>query len=394
MSKKDLILKIILPFAIILIGIILAIILIKVRSVPQRAARSFSGPLVEVMEVFKEKRQVVVPGTGTVQSTQVADITPQVSGQVRHISPQMVEGGFFSKGDLLFSIERIDYELALERARANLSQAELELMRNQSLAEIARLEWGRVQENEERKANPLTLYEPQMKAAEAQVASAKSAVRQAELDLSRTSIRAPFNCYIRNEMIDVGQYVRAGNKVATIAGTDEVEIVVPLPLEELTWLQIPGNGSKKEGSTVVVRIDLGPTTQEWSGRIARSLGEVDPRNRMAKVVVAVADPFGKQKESSGKRAELLPGMFVNVLMHGSDLIDVVVIPRGAVRDDDTVWTVDANNKLKIRPVDIVRRSREDVVIRTGLDSGEKVILTGLSAAADGMLLRPQLRETK
>jgi len=392
MSKKDLMLKILLPFLIILGGVLLTFILIKSRSVPQRAARAYSGPLVEIMDVQKTSRQIVVPGTGSVHPTQETEITPQVSGRVVFISKRMADGGFFRKGDHLFTIEKIDYELALERARASLAQAELELLRNESLAEIARLEWDRVDQNDERKANPLTLYEPQVKAAAAQVASARSAVKQAELDLSRTTVRAPYNCYVRNEKIDVGQFVRAGTPVATVAGTNEVEIVVPLQLEELAWLSIPRNGQSKKGSLATVRMFVGAKQNEWQGQIVRSLGEIDPRNRMAKVVVAVRDPFGK-KDKFGERSELTPGMFVEVLLHGEELNNVVAIPRSAIRDNDTVWTVDENNKLKILPIEITRWERDEILVRSGLEPGSKLVLTGLAAAADGMLVRTQERET-
>lgn len=394
MSNKDLLLKRLLPLLIILIGVALTIILVKTRSVPQRSVRSFSGPLVEVMQVVNAHKQVVVSGTGSVQAKQEADITPRVSGQVEYISSRMVDGGFFKKGELLFRIEKIDYELALERARANLAQAELELLRNESLAEIARLEWGRIADDQTRQANPLTLYEPQMKSAEAQVAAAGSSVKQAELDLTRTSVRAPFNCYVRDEHIDVGQYVRAGNKVATVAGTDAVEIIVPLQLEELAWLQVPRRGRVEKGSAATVRMLVGADHNEWQGRIVRALGEIDPRNRMAKVVIDVIDPFGKKKKAAENRAELTPGMFVEVLLHGVELADVITIPRGALRDNDTVWIVDENEKLKIVKVEIARRERQEVLVRSGLEPGDQVILTGLAAAADGMLLRPQLQEPR
>ncbi len=394
MSKKDLLMKIILPIIIILAGVILSFVLIKSRSIPQRVARTYSGPLVEVMVAEQSRSQIVVPGTGTVQPTQSADITPQVSGQVRQMSPRMVEGGFFNEGELLFTIEKVDYELALERAKASLAQAELELLRNRSLAEIARLDWERIRQNESRPANPLTLYEPQLKAAEAQVASARSAVKQAELDLSRTVIRAPFNCFVRSEQIDVGQYVRAGTRVATVAGTDRVEIVVPLPLEELAWLKVPRNGRDIEGSPATVRMSIGETRHEWQGQIVRAFGEIDPRTRMAKVVVAVNDPFGRSGRDKSAAHELAPGMFAEVLLYGTEVADVIVIPRGALRDDDTVWTVDENKKLQIRKVEIVRRERQEVLVTAGIDPGDQVVLTGLAAAADGMLLRPQLQETE
>jgi len=113
---------------------------------------------------------------------------------------------------------------------------------------------------------------------------------------------------------------------------------------------------------------------------------------MAKVVVAVLDPFGKKMGQNESGAELAPGMFVEVLLHGSEMADVVVIPRAAVRDNDTVWVVDKNKKLIIKEIAVIRREREDVLVKSGLEPGEQLVLTGLAAAADGMLLRPQLQE--
>ncbi|PLY02173.1 MAG: efflux RND transporter periplasmic adaptor subunit [Desulfuromonas sp.] len=393
MSRKEIMLKIILPILIFLGGIAITFVLIVSRKAPERSERSYSGPLVEVVTVEASDRRVDVLGTGTAKPTQETEITPQVSGRVVYISSRMADGGFFKKGDLLFSIEKIDYELALERARSGLVQAELELMRNKSLAEIAQLEWQRVKRDKEETANPLTLYEPQLKAAEAQVASARSAVRQAEIELSRTQVRAPFNCFVRNEKVDLGQYVRAGTPVATVAGTDEVEIVVPLQLEELKWLSIPrlGQSGEQEGSVATVRIQVGAESHEWQGRIVRSYGEIDPLTRMTKVVVSVSDPFGKSARDDQSK-ELAPGMFVEVLLHGRQIEDIVAIPRSAVRDNDTVWVVDENNKLKVLPVTIVRRERTEVFVQSGLEPGSHLILTGIAAAADGMLLRPQMRE--
>jgi multidrug efflux pump subunit AcrA (membrane-fusion protein) len=63
-----------------------------------------------------------------------------------------------------------------------------------------------------------------------------------------------------------------------------------------------------------------------------------------------------------------------------------------LHDNDTVWIVDDENRLHIRTVDIQRRERDEVLVRSGLNAGEKIVLTNLSGAAEGMLLRPQLRE--
>jgi RND family efflux transporter MFP subunit len=233
------------------------------------------------------------------------------------------------------------------------------------------------------------VFEPQMKSAEAQSAAARAAVEQAELNLRRTRLNAPFNCYVRAENVEIGQYVKSGSNVATVAGTDEIEIIVPLPLEELNWIRIPGQNGAGEVSSVDILLELGKQVYSWEGRVRRLLGDVDPKSRMAALVVTVADPFGTLGKRPSSGPQLAPGTFVQVLIKGKRLENVVVVPRLAVHDDDTVWLVDGQDKLLIRHVEIVRREREDVLVTSGLKSGDRVILTNLSGAADGMLLRPQ-----
>ena len=236
------------------------------------------------------------------------------------------------------------------------------------------------------------MYEPQLKSAKAQRDAALANVKLAELNLKRTRVFAPFNCYIRSEQLGIGQFLNAGSPVAAVAGTDQVEIVVPLPLDELSWLQVPRNGVSQKGSIAKVELQSGSQVYHWQGRITRALGEIDPRNRMARVVVTVDDPFSQNEKNTKLLKDLLPGMFVEVNLQGEEISDVVAVPRGALHDNDTVWIVDDENLLHIRAVDILRRERDEVLVLSGLNAGEKIVLTNLSGAAEGMLLRPQLRE--
>jgi multidrug efflux pump subunit AcrA (membrane-fusion protein) len=124
------------------------------------------------------------------------------------------------------------------------------------------------------------------------------------------------------------------------------------------------------------------------------MGEIDPHNRTAHVVVTVTDPLTKDDTGRSLLNQLLPGMFVEVRMLGEELADVIAVPRGALRDNDTVWIADSENRLHIRTVDIIRRERDEILVQAGLQAGEHVILTGLTGAAEGMLLRPNLREAR
>ena len=382
-----------LPFLVIVISLVLTFVLVKSRKTPKPHEAPHLGPLVEVGILSKANRQILISGTGSAQSRYEVSITPQIKGRVSELSPQMVAGGTFQKDELLFAIEDVDYQLAIAHAQATLAQAELELLRNENLADLARKEWHLLNSESDLEPNPLVVYEPQLKSARALRDAAQANVKQAELNLQRTRVFAPFDCYVRSEQLEIGQFLNAGAPVATVAGIDQIEIVVPLPLEEIVWLQVPRKGTKQRGSLAKVELQSGGRTFHWQGEITRSLGEIDPRNRMARVVVTVNDPFTEDTEKANLLNDLLPGMFVNVQILGEELSDIISVPRGAMHDNDTIWVIDDENRLHIREVDILRRERDEVLIRSGLDANEKIVLTNLSGAAEGMLLRPKMRET-
>ncbi len=382
-----------LPFLVIVIVLVLTFVLVKSRKTPKPHEAPHLGPLVEVGILTKANRQILISGTGSAQSRYEVSITPQIKGRVSELSPQMVAGGTFQKGEMLFAIEDVDYQLAIAHAQANLAQAELELLRNENLADLARKEWHSLNSGSDLEPNPLVVYEPQLKSARALRDAAQANVKQAELNLQRTRVFAPFDCYVRSEQLEIGQFLNAGAPVATVAGIDQIEIVVPLPLEEIVWLQVPRKGTKQRGSLAKIELQSGGRTFHWQGEITRSLGEIDPRNRMARVVVTVNDPFTEDTEKANLLNDLLPGMFVNVQILGEELSDIISVPRGAIHDNDTIWVIDDENRLHIREVDILRRERDEVLIRSGLDANEKIVLTNLSGAAEGMLLRPKMRET-
>ena len=393
MSSKSKLIKIVVPLLIIILGIVAARLLIANRAEPKKVVRENPGALVETVAVSRGARQVQVHGTGTVQAQRQVEIAPQVAGRVVEMSPNLVTGGFFRQGELLFRIDDADYRLAVDKAKAAVAKAEYELAAMEGQARVAREEWQRLDlDGGKTEANPLVLFEPQMKNAQASLLSAQAALRQAQLDLERTQVRAPFAAVVRSESVDVGQLVRVGTPVAVLAGTEQAEIVVPLPLEELGWLRIPRPGTAAAGSPATIQLTTGGRTFDWSGRIVRSLGEVDPQGRMARVVVAVNDPYGLQAPAA-ERPQLAVGTFLQVTLHGEVLPEVAVLPASALRDGEQVWIMN-DNHLKIRQVQVLRRARDEVVIGEGLQAGERVVLTNVAGAAEGMKLRAVAAKTK
>ncbi len=380
-------LKILIPLLIIAVGAFGMRTMILSKKAPPKTPKVNNGALVEVMTIARQDRQVLVSGTGTVQARREVSVIPQVSGKVVEISPHLVAGGFFRKGDLLFAIEEADYRLAVDRARATLAQAEVNLATMQSQAEVARLEWQRLGLGDKEKPNPLVLYEPQMKSAEAAIASARATLEQARLDLRRTRVHAPFNSRVSSEQVEFGQYLRAGTTAAMLTGTDRAEVVVPLPVEDLAAITVPGPRSEGRGSKATVRFTNGADTVEWPGRVDRTLSDVDPLGRMVRVVVAVDDPYSLNDENAGARLPLQVGMFVDVELAGETLKGVWVLPSKALRDGSTAWVADSDNRLRIAEVTVVRHEKEQVLVSGGLADGDRVVLTYISGAADGTKLR-------
>jgi RND family efflux transporter MFP subunit len=388
MSVKTKILRILVPVSVIIIGIIIMAALVSRRPAPKREVKEAPGILVQLIRADKTSREIAVKGTGTVKAAREVSVVPQVDGKITYISSKLVAGGFFLKGEILFEIEDSDYRLKLENALAARAKAEYELATVQSQALIARREWERINKGSEVPPNPLVLYEPQLKNAGAGLASADAAVRQAELDLERTKVKAAFNSRVRSEDIDIGQYVRAGTGVAVLSGTDVAEIIVPMSLSDMRWLNIPRQGDKKKGSPVSVQVSIAGRSHEWYGYVVRSTGEVDPKSRMMQLVVEVKNPYELKENNALERPELAVGTFVDVRIRGSVIENVFIVPRTAFRDNSTVWIMDADKKLQIRKVVPLRIEKEEIIVTEGLRDGDMIVLTNISGAAVGMKLRP------
>ena len=295
----------------------------------------------------------------------------------------------FKKGEVLLKIEASDYQLAVEKARADIAKAEVALRTEQEKARVAMQEWNRIELPDKGTPGPLVTREIQLQQEQANLAATKAKLKQAELNLQRTEIKAPFDGRIRQEQVDLGQYLRAGTGIGTFSGTARAEIHVPLPIDELAWLSIPTANNKTAGSLAMISLP-GNRTDHWQGKIVRSLGEIDAASRMAKVVVGIDDPYQLKKSATGP--VLQNGQFVNIEIYGKHLNQAISIPRDALRTGQQVWIVGENNRLQQRPVKVLRREQQHFLLESGVEAGDKLILTTLSGAADGLLLRPVLQE--
>lgn len=338
-------------------------------------------PLVRTVTVELSPRTVTVEGEGAVSPLRRSTLASEVKGRVVYISPNLVDGGSVEQGEVLVRVDKVDYELAVTLDQAKVKEAATALKKVEEDAEAALEEWQRYKGGKEHKAPPLVAREPQLEEARAKLAAARAQLDQANLDLKRTEIKAPYQGRISGKYVDLGQYLRAGDRVADIYGTNTAEVVVFLEDAALAWIGVPGLTQRGgQGSKAEVFVDFSGQRISWSGRVVRALGELDTRTRMVPVVIRVDQPFATQPPLS-------PGMFVKVDIQGKTLPDSYLLPRSALHQGGIVWVVDKDGVLRFRKVEVARTYGAETLIKSGLANGEKVITTPLQAVNDGMSVR-------
>jgi multidrug efflux pump subunit AcrA (membrane-fusion protein) len=194
-----------------------------------------------------------------------------------------------------------------------------------------------------------------------------------------------------SERADLGQYVMGGQSVGVAYGIKSVEIEVPLEDRELAWFDVPDNTVSFNGNNVStrsvsarVKADFAGAEHSWQGYVVRTTGQVDKTSRLISVVVEVPEPF----KDSDSKPSLLPGIFVEVLIEGNVLKNAIAVPRDAIHNSNEVW-VAKDGQLSIIPLDIVRSDRDFAYAISGLDDGDKIVVSALDTVVEGMSVRTQ-----
>ncbi len=341
-------------------------------------------PFVRTMTVKTGGETVNIRGEGTVRPLREIGLAPQVGGKVIYVSPALVNGGEFRKGDTLLRIEPVDYRLAVILAKARVKDAESKLQLAGEESQAAREEWRILHPKAGKgKGNPPSLVakEPQLAAARAALEAARADLKTASLRLQRTRLTAPFNGRVARESVDPGQYVTPGQALATIYSTDAAEISVPLDQEDLLWFHAPGfTPGNEPGSSAIVRARIAGREMPRPGKVVRTEGKLDERTRMIKVVIRVEKPYEK-------RPPLAAGLFVAVEIEGRTLPNAAVIPRAALHPENVVWVVETEDRLVFRKVDIARIQGDNALVKSGLKDGERVVTSLMKAVTNGMKVR-------
>jgi len=366
--------------------------LISTRPEPWRRSAPSVSTDVKAKRLKRQDHPVVLTTQGTVRPRTESTLIPQVSGRIVEVAPNFRNGGFFELDDLLLRIDPSDYKSAVIVAQATLAQAEATLQMQQAQSDQARENWVKLGQGGD--PNPLVLRIPQLAEARASVASAEARLDQAERDLERTRILAPYAGRILKKQADLGQHVSPGTTLAAVYAVDYAEIRLPLSNQQLSFIAIPEQyrgdrqANPPQGPRVLLRGQVGNKEVTWEGRIVRAEGAIDTSSRQLFVVAQVDDPYGKKQ--AGK-PPLKAGQFVQAEIQGNLLRDVFVLPRSAVRDGREVLIINDRNELHRRQIQIIWTTMESVVTSGKLlKEGEVLCLTSQPYAAEGASVIPTI----
>jgi RND family efflux transporter MFP subunit len=346
--------------------------LVVARPAPEPLPADETLPLVEVVAARPEPAVMLVRAHGTVEPRTQSDLVAEVGGRIVWMAPGFEAGGSFAANEVLARIEPRDHEAARERARAAVERAESQLaLAKATLARREKLLGSGVLSPAAREE-----AEASEKVAEANLRDARAQLVQAELSLERTALRAPFPGQVRERRISLGEVVAPGTAVAALFATDYAEVRLPIASDDLAFLDLASLAASPP--EVVLRGEWLGQEKRWRGRLVRAESVLDPQTRMLHVVARL---------EAGEEGTLPIGLFVSAEVSGRRYDGVTPLPRAALRPSGDVALVDADGRLRLRRVEVLRAEGERVYVASGLAAGERVCVTPLAAVVEGMPVR-------
>jgi RND family efflux transporter MFP subunit len=403
----------------VIIGIAFFMLMKSGKQPPEKVENHEQARAVRIVQAAKVNLTPMTEGYGVAQPARVWTAVAQVSGRITESHERLHNGELIQKGEVLFKIDPVDYELNVATAKAQL--AELAVQEKNALASIA-IEKRKlsIAERELIRLNKLakagTASQSQRDEAERATLQSKAAVQnlentlaliptqrnvlqakltQAERDLENTSVVAPFNLKIAALAIEKAQYVSKGQKLFEGDSIDQMEIVTQIPISSLRNLfigrentrvsidSVSHNIGELTGFKPYIELDMGNHIATWQARFVRFTDNVDPQTRTIGIVVAVDEPLKLVKP--GFRPPLSKGMFVRVVLKGHVQPGRIIIPRNAVRSGK-VYVMNNQQRLEQREIRLLYNQEQVSVVESGISENENIVVTDLIPAVNGMLL--------
>lgn len=370
-----------LSIGVLVAAVLAAYLLVVTKAEPPRAEKPLEGTLVDVIQIDARRHEVDLHAKGTVVPAQEIVLQPELGGRVIWQSPELVAGGRFKAGQPIVRIDPRDYQLAAESFRSQVNRAKLELRLEKRRGEVAVREWnsfGEMDVSEEQRA--LAQREPQLESTRLELKAAQSALKKAQLDLTRTTLRAPFNAMVISESVDTGQLLSPQTTVARLVGTDEYRVQVSVPVAALRTVRARTDGAPGSETKIIQRI--GQETIVRRGEVIRQLPDLDPGGAMARILVRIENPLGNPGD-----LPLLLGSFVDVEVGAQPIDNAIRVPRVALRNGRSVYVMNDQDQLEIRDVQIAWTEPDAVLVTGGLQANERVVTSRIPTPVPNMPLR-------
>ncbi len=352
----SLLIRIMIPVLLLAAGVLGFKLMIQPEEPRKRPAMPPRAIKTRVISLARDDFQIVVRTQGIVRAHNEAALTSQVPGKVTWISPDLDAGAFFTEGEVLVELDDADFKTSVVAAEADLARAEAALAQEQARGKQARLNWEDLGYDEE--PNELVLRLPQLREAEANVSAAQASLERAQRDLDRTKVRAPFTGRVLERTVALGQALGNGTALATIYGTDFVEVRLPIAAGDLAWLTLPEGAAQDPVPVTLSDTLTGAEGLTWEGSIVSTEGALDEESRELFAIARVYDPFELKKAPAERGAPLRVGQPVSAAIEGKVLESVFAVPRDAVPRLNTFFMVVDFDPEKHRAKDARGRAKQ------------------------------------
>lgn len=343
-------------------------------------AETDNGPALLTADVHQLRPmpgQDLVISHGQISPRWQSALSAEVSGRVVSVSPALLSGSHFKKGQILANIEDTSYRSAVAAARSTLAAAERALLEEEQRGRLAAENWRASGLGGD--PSPLTLRRPQLAEAQTTLEAAQAALAQAEYNLRRTRISAPFDGVVVSRNLDPGEVIQAGSQIAEVFDGSVFEVSTPLTADQLARLDLQAAGPNRSGESSAARL-VAPDGTIWSGRVVRVDPQIDAVNRWINVVVEMNDT-----------TDAMPGQFVTVELQGRDHPALYEVPEALISRKGQLWLLDDEDHLFALPADpvFVARGRYFITPPKGYEAGLRVVVPR-NSFVQGIRVRPRL----
>lgn len=359
--------------SLLIIGITILLMVVIFSTRPQinkRAPKEYI-PAVHFIEALPDVINIPVSARGFFQPEKEVQINSTVSGTVIEITEKFAVGASFKKNDILLRVDPANLEMELHKAKANYEQAHLrELETNANLDAKSSLD-------KNKNLSDLALGKPQRAVAKANTDAALAVLKLAQHQLESATLRAPFDGKVMLRNVQEFEQIAPGQPIAKIYASDAYIVRLSVTEEQLAFIDI-GRADSKNIDVVITH----PATHKvFQGYILRSEGYVS-QSRLVNLVVRIILP------NTIKNDLPLPGTLVEADIAGRSFTHVITIPIKALKSQNTIWVLDENDRLQIKPAIVIYRGPEKAFIQAEIPSGERIIISHIGAITPGMKLRP------